>query len=158
VHAVRLSPFAPALRLSDDERERAIRALRTDYAEGRLSTDELEDCVEQVYRSRTDRELDRHLGHLGHLGHLRHLHYLHRIPLRGARWLIAAKIRRVQRAILRTHALLYAGANGSLLAIWALTGHGIFWPAWLLVPSTLLLCWHAVASRRLTRALSRRGL
>jgi hypothetical protein len=116
------------------------------YAEGRLSTEELEDCVEDVYRSRTDRELGRHL------------HLLHQLPLRGVRRLIAVKIRRVQRAILRTHALLYAGANASLLAIWALTGRGLFWPAWLLVPSTLLFCWHAVASRRLTRALSRRGL
>jgi hypothetical protein len=155
VHAVRLSPFAPAARLSDNEREGAIRALRTHYAEGRLSTDELEDCVEHVYHSRTDRELDRHLGHLGNL---RHASYLNWLPLRGARWLIGGKIRRVQRAILRTHGLLYAGANASLLAIWALTGYGVFWPAWLLVPSTLLLCWHTVASRRLTRALSRRGL
>jgi hypothetical protein len=107
-----------------------------------LSTQELEARVEDVYRSGTHSEL---------VGYLRDL------PLRGARWLIVGWVRRVQRAVLRIHLLGYATANASFLGIWMLTGRGLFWPAWLLIPSTALLAWHFVASRTLTRALDRRG-
>jgi hypothetical protein len=131
-----------ALRASDAERERALGALKGHFAEGRLSIQELETRIEDVYRSGTRSEL---------AGYLRDL------PLRGARWLIVGWLRRLQRAVLRIHLLSYATANASLVGIWMLTGQGVFWPAWLLVPSTALLGWHFVASRTLTRALGRRG-
>jgi Domain of unknown function (DUF1707) len=128
------------LRPSDAEREQTLAALKDHYAAGRLSTDELEARVEDVYRSGTRTEL---------AGYLRDL------PLRGARMFIASRVRRVQRAVLRMHLFAYTTANASLVGIWALTGEGAFWPAWLLLPSTALLGWHLVASRRLTQALSR---
>jgi hypothetical protein len=130
-----------ALRLSDTERERAVGALKLHYAEGRLSTDELEGRVEAVYSSNTQREI---------AGYLRDL------PLRGMRWLILAQAHRLQRAVLRMHLYTYVTLNACVVCIWALTGEGVFWPAWLLIPTTALLGWHVVASRRLTRALSRR--
>jgi uncharacterized protein DUF1707 len=129
------------LRLSDAERERALGTLKAHYAEGRLSTDELEARVEDVYRSHTQSEV---------------AIYVRDLPLRGLRWLVVSWARRVQRAMLRMHVFAYATLNASLLGIWALTGQGIFWPAWLLIPSTALLVWHVAASRMLTRALSRR--
>lgn len=126
------------LRASDAERERALRALKTYYAEGRLSTEELERHVEEICRSGTRAEIAPYLR-----------------PLRTLRRGILGRAQRLQRALLRMHLLTYATANASLVAIWGLTGEGVFWPAWLLVPSTALLGWHFVASRRLTRALRR---
>jgi hypothetical protein len=116
--------------------------LKAHFAEGGLSTQGLETRIEDVYRSSTRSEL---------AGYLRDL------PLRGMRWLIVGWVRRLQRSVLRIHLLSYATANASLLGIWMLTGQGLFWPAWLLIPSTALLGWHFVASRTLTRALDRRG-
>ena len=136
---LRVSPWG--LRLSDAERERALSVLKTHYAEGRLSTQELEAQVEDIYRSDTRGEAAIHLRDW---------------PLREVRRLILSWIERLRRAVLRMHLFTYATANASLLGIWALTGQGVFWPAWLLIPSTALLGWHVVASRRLARALGRR--
>jgi hypothetical protein len=137
----RLLSGPAALRLSDAERERALGALKGWYAEGRLSIEELEARVEDVYRSGTHSELGV---------------YLRNLPLRGVRGLIVSRARRFQRAVLRMHLWVYATANASLVGIWELTGQGVFWPAWLLIPSTALLGWHVAVSRALTRALSRR--
>jgi hypothetical protein len=82
--------------------------------------------------------------------------YLHDLPLRGMPRLIASWAERLRRAVLRMHMYSYTTVNASLVGIWALTGQGVFWPAWLLIPSTALLVWHVVASRRLARALGRR--
>ena len=131
---------AATLRLSDAERERAIGALKAHYAEGRLSIGELEARVEQIYRSGTRRDVATPLRDL---------------PLRGVGRLILDRVQRFQRALLRTHVVAYAAANASLLCLWELTGQGFFWPAVFLVPSTVVLGAHAVASRSLTRALDR---
>jgi hypothetical protein len=133
-------PSAATLRLSDAERERAIGALKAHYAEGRLSIGELEARVEQIYRRGTRRDVARSLRDL---------------PLRGVGRLILDRIGRFQRALLRTHVVAYATANAFFLGVWELTGQGVFWPALFLVPSTVLLGGHAVASRSLTRALDR---
>jgi hypothetical protein len=138
-HHLQAAPWA--LRPSDAERERALGALKTHYAEGRLSTEELEERIENVYRSDTRSGM---------------AFYLRDLPMWGLRRLIVIRARRLQRALLRMHLFTYATLNASLLGIWALTGEGVFWPAWLLIPSTALFGWHVVVSRRLTRALSRR--
>lgn len=128
------------LRLSDVDRERALTALKAHYAEGRLSTRELEARVENILRSRTRRDVAVSLRDL---------------PLRGVRRVILVRIRRFQRALLRMHLLAYAASNASLVGIWELTGQGVFWPALFLIPSTALVCAHVAASRTLTRALGR---
>ena len=130
------------MRLSDADRERAVEALKGGYAEGRLDTGELEDRVERVYYARSRVEVAPHL-----IG----------LPLLGLRAVIGARLRRMQQAVLRAHLATWASLNACILCIWGLTGAGMFWPAWLLVPSTALLGWHAFASRSLSRALSRRG-
>jgi hypothetical protein len=126
------------LRLSDVDRERALTALKAHYAEGRLSTRELEARVENILRSRTRRDVAVSLRDL---------------PLRGVRKIILVRVGRLQRALLRMHLLAYATSNASLVGIWELTGQGVFWPALFLIPSTALVCAHAAASRTLTRAL-----
>jgi hypothetical protein len=138
--ARRLRISASNLRLSDAERERALAALKAHYAEGRLSTAELETRVEDVYRARTHRDA---------------LVGLRDLAVRGVRGLIAGRVQRVQRAVMRMHLVTYAAANASMIGIWELTGQGVFWPAWILLPSSALLLGHAWASRKLTRALSR---
>jgi hypothetical protein len=138
----RLAPQPPAPRSSDADRERAIETLKLHFAEGRLSAQELESRVDAVYRSATRPEIGIHLRDL---------------PLRDLRRSVVGRIRRFQRAVLRLHAAAYASANGALIGIWALTGHGVFWPAWLLIPSTAVLGWHLFASRALTRTFNRRG-
>lgn len=139
-HHLQAGPWP--LRPSDAERERALGTLKAQYAEGRLSTEELEERIESVYRSDSRGGMS---------------FYVRDLPLWGIRRLIVMRARRVQRALLRMHLLTYATLNASLLGIWALTGEGVFWPAWLLIPSTALFAWHVVVSRRVTRALSRRG-
>jgi hypothetical protein len=114
--------------------------LKAHYAEGRLSTAELEARVENVYRSRTRAE-----AVVG----------FRDLPLRGLRGLIVRRVRRVQRAVLKMHAFTFVAINASLVGIWAITGEGSFWPALLLVPSALVLGWHIAASRALTRVLGR---
>ena len=48
----------PAMRASDADRERVAERLRSAAAEGRLLTEELEQRLEALFRSRTYRELD----------------------------------------------------------------------------------------------------
>ena len=130
----------PARKASDPERERAVEKLKSHYALGTLSLFELERRVEAVYGARTTRAVGVHLVDL---------------PFRGARELALNAAHKAQRLVLRLHASLYATLNGSLIGVWLLTGHGAFWPAWVLVPSTALLAWHALLSRRLSRLLAR---
>jgi len=139
----RMRPAA-GLRSSDAERERAVAALRRHYAEGRLSTGELEQRVTGAYAARRRGELARVLADL---------------PVqRETGWSRAALARlagRAHRFLLRGHAATYGSVNGALIGIWALTGEGSFWPALYLVPSTALLAWHWAGGRLLARALSR---
>lgn len=128
-----------SVRASDAERERAAAALRDHYADGRLTSEELEDRLQHVYTARSRADLARLLADLPSDRRRR--------ALRGFyRW---------QRAALRVHAAGYVAGNGSLVGIWALTGEGYFWPAWALVPATMLLGWHATSSWLLRRTVDR---
>ena len=129
-------------RPSPSERERALTALKLRYREGRLSTEELEARVERVYTTVRRSEVAA---------------FLWAMPLQTLRWLAVRKVRRLQTTVLRFHVGIYATLNATVLGAWVLTGEGTFWPAVVLLPTTALLAWHAVLSRRLTRALGRRG-
>ena len=61
---------------------------------------------------------------------------------------------RAQRALLHLHAILWAVFNTVLLAIWAWGGGHGAWPLGALIPTTLLLAWHARGSRTLSRRLA----
>ncbi len=129
-------------RPSPSEQDRALDALKRRYSEGRLTTEELEARVERVYSSVRRGEV---------------LAFLWAMPLQTMRWYALRRVRRVQATVLRFHAATWATINATALGIWAVTGVGTFWPAVVLLPTTALLAWHAVLSRRLTRALGRRG-
>jgi hypothetical protein len=130
------------LRPSDSDRERMLQTLGRHYAEGRISTGELEARVERTLRSNGGFQLGLQLLEL---------------PLRAIGLLLSWRVRRLQRTLVRIHFGAYASVNGAAMGIWALMGEGSFWPALVLVPSTMLLGWHLFASRRLTHALRRRG-
>jgi hypothetical protein len=129
-----------ARRLSDRERGSAVENLKSHYASGHISIEELDTRAEGLYAARTRNEIAT---------------YLRDLPIRGARNVAVSAAQAVQRIVLRIHLSMYATANASLVALWLLTGQGTFWPVWLLVPSTAVLAWHAILSRRLTRRLTR---
>jgi hypothetical protein len=126
-----------AVRASDDERELATAALRRHYAAGRLDHDELEDRLARVVAARTRSDLAAVLADLPRERGLR--------AMRG--------FYRFQRALLPVHAGTYAAGNGALIALWEATGQGVFWPGFVLAPTTMMLAGHALGSRALRRGL-----
>jgi hypothetical protein len=114
------------LRAADADRERTAERLRAAAAEGRLSPDELEERLEVALAARTYAQLEAAVA-----------------DLPAAEPPAATPARAVdpeRRAFLLTSLLL--------VAIWALTGAGYFWPVWpilgwgvfVVVPSRWLGC------------------
>lgn len=126
---------------SDDEREECLRTLRAAFADGRID----------------ERELERRAGRATLAGSRVELALLTRdLPrTRPPAW--ARTVRRVDRVLLRAHAAAFTAGNGSLVAVWAATGEGGFWPAWLLVPWTPVIALHAAGSWNVRKLLRRRG-
>jgi Domain of unknown function (DUF1707)/2TM domain len=129
------------IRVSDAERERAVEALRDHYADGRLTSEELEERTGRAYRAVTRGDL---------AGLTRDL------PWRTTRR-TRERLAKANREAWRAHLASYAAVNGGLVGIWALTGTGEFWPAWSLVPWGMALGWHGMAARATARRLERRG-
>ena len=98
------------MRASDADRERALVALRSHGADGRLSPDELEQRVEAALNAQTHGELRELFSDL---------------PSGPRR---AARERRHEGN--REHFRVYLAVSALLIAIWALTGAGYFWPIW----------------------------
>ena len=90
------------MRASEAEREAAVDELRRHAAAGRLETDELEQRVEAALSARTREEL----------GELRR-----DLPQRPE-------------SDFGEHLRIFLAVNALLIAIWALTGAGYFWPVW----------------------------
>jgi hypothetical protein len=115
-HAVsrptREAPRDPGMRASDAERESVVSQLREHGAAGRLEVEELEQRVGAAYAARTH-------GELGGL--------LADLPARQPARPVAAP---------RRHEHGWSGflaINFLLVAIWALSGAGYFWPAWVML-------------------------
>jgi L-alanine-DL-glutamate epimerase-like enolase superfamily enzyme len=113
------SSSAPELRASDADREAVVERLREHAGTGRLTPAELEKRVEAALSART----------LGELGALER-DLPGRPPARRAR----GGPRR-----LRPEWAVYLAVNAMLVAIWALTGAGYFWPVWPLLGWGVLL-------------------
>jgi hypothetical protein len=104
------------LRASDAERERVAEHLRAAAGEGRLSADELEERLERAFGARTEGELTPLLADLP--------------AATGPSPPAPARDRRRRRGPDRDHLRAYIAVNVMLVAIWALTGAGYFWPIW----------------------------
>lgn len=107
-------PASAAMRAGDADRERVATLLREHYTAGRLTTDEFEERLEKTYGSRT-------------LGELEALTW--DLPSDVQRAAAAAPVRRPGRNT-RNHVIAYVLVMLFLIAIWAATGGGYFWPIW----------------------------
>jgi hypothetical protein len=123
--------------VSDAERERTVEALRDHYAEGRLTSDELEERTEQAYHATTRADLTALVRDLP------------RYRSRRTR----ERLAKANRDAWRAHLTSYAAVNGGLVGLWALTGGGDFWPAWSIAPWGMALGWHGMAARATARRL-----
>jgi hypothetical protein len=90
---------------SDADRDRTAEWLRAATAEGRLTSEELEERLERAFSARTDAELEPLVADL-------------------------PAPRREPRPRDRSHERAYVATMLLLVAIWALTGAGYFWPIW----------------------------
>ena len=110
----------PGLRASDEERESAVTLLREHGAAGRLDVAELEQRVGAAYQARTRGDLADLLD-----------------DLPRSRAVVAPT--RAHRPVRDHHHdaghgwAAFVGVNVLLVAIWAVTGAGHFWPAWVMV-------------------------
>lgn len=128
------------VRASDSERERAVEALRHFFADGRITSHEFEERVERAYDASTRGELEALFVDLPSP----------RIRRRGQ------ALRRANKAALRKHTTVYLAVNGGLVALWAATGAGAFWPGWSMAWWGFFLGWHWLTSRAIGRALGDR--
>jgi Domain of unknown function (DUF1707) len=113
-------PIPPALRASDEDRERLVDELNEHAVAGRLDTDELEERLKSAYAARTTAELDT----------------LRRdLP-------VTPRQTALSHAQRRSHLTrrMFQEAGGSLglfvvcTIVWAASGaHGQFWPVWVLI-------------------------
>jgi hypothetical protein len=125
------------MRVSDDERELAVSALRHHYAKGRISSAELEERVDGAYRATTRGDIDQ---------------LLYDLPSeRGRR--AANGLRKANRGAWRAHLTSYVSVNGGLVALWGVTGGGEFWPGWPMAWWGMFLGWHWLAARTVSGRL-----
>jgi uncharacterized protein DUF1707 len=107
----------PGLRASDDERESTVILLREHGTTGRLDVDELEQRVGAAYQARTRGDLATLLDDLPRTRSVAAAPRSHRPARRyaGQEWGMFARV------------------SVLLIAIWAVSGAGYFWPAWVMV-------------------------
>jgi class 3 adenylate cyclase len=99
--------------VSDGERNEAIERLNAFYAEGRLTYDELSTRLDRAYTVRTDVELDALFAGLP------------KPPPPAEKGLRRPDLGRLANRVVGT-----ATPAVICTAIWAMTGHGSFWPEW----------------------------
>jgi hypothetical protein len=131
---------------SEDDRDRCASTLARHYVAGRLTLPELESRLDAVRMGRTRGQLQAMTSDL---------------PRQSPTAAVGHWLDRADRLLLRAHAMTFVAINVLLITLWALFGAGEdFWPAWALVPTAVLLSWHAAGSwavRRMVEGPSRRG-
>jgi hypothetical protein len=126
----------PALRVSDRDREDVVSALRQHAGAGRLDVDELDERLDRAWAARTGAELERLTADLPKVGSARRR---------------AAK-RSAERRELRHHATIYGLVMLLLVAVWALSGAGYFWPVWPMLGWGIGVASHGAEALGLPRA------
>ncbi len=118
-------PPADDVRASDAEREQVVSELREHGAAGRLGVEELDQRVEAALSATTRRDLAGLLGDLPAI----------------------APPRRPRSDGCGEHLRSYLMVMALLVAIWALTGAGYFWPVWPMLGWGIGVLSHASATR-----------
>jgi hypothetical protein len=106
----------PGVRASDQERESTVTLLREHGAAGRLDVEELEQRVGAAYQARTRGDLSTLMDDLPRPQSLSTPTAYRPAGRHGGHGWIA-----------------FAQVSAVLVAIWALSGAGYFWPAWVMV-------------------------
>ncbi len=121
--------MASNLRVSDEQRDKAVEQLREHYTAGRLTEEELSERVQAAYQARTGADLEALLVDLPRLP-------ASPAELRAQR---AERRRKVRiRAIEETGGSF--GAFGVCTLIWLAAGaHGYFWPVWVAIAPVIAL-------------------
>jgi class 3 adenylate cyclase len=117
---------ADDVRASDAERESVVADLRAHAADGRLDVEELERRVGSAYVATTRRDL---------------------VALTSDLPRARRRSREVARSEFREHLGSYLRVMALLVAIWALTGMGYFWPIWPMACWGVFVAMHANAVR-----------
>ena len=122
-------PDSSGLRVSDQQREQVVQAIRDHYAAGRLNEEELTERVTAAYAARTESDLAELV---------RDLPKLPASPQQQK-----AELRK-RRADLQRRILQEAGggavAFGVGTAVWLASGaHGSFWPIWVALLTLIVL-------------------
>jgi class 3 adenylate cyclase len=135
-----------------------VAALRDHFGAGRLSDDELADRIAGVYDAKTLAELDLLMLDLpSPESALPAPSPTQRAPAKRRR----TKAGRVLATSVRIHATIYVIVNVMLIAIWAASGGGYFWPIWSMLGWGIGLGGHAapllagVGTRRVGHELAR---
>ncbi len=140
------------LRVSDRERERAVDLLSQHAAQGRLTPEELEARIDSAHAARTRGQLAVLTADLPAIDRGDHPD-----GTRGRR------VARGAQLDLSGQLVAFFAVNLVLVAVWALSGMGYFWPAWPLLGWGLALlkpgpCGRRRAPRRLAPGTSARRL
>jgi class 3 adenylate cyclase len=146
------------LRASDADRERVVAALRDHFGAGRLSDDELDDRIASAYRAKTLADLDALMLDLPSPESA--------LPAKATARRAPATRRRTPAGgalatSVRMHATVYVLVNVMLIAIWAASGGGYFWPIWPILGWGIGLGCHAapllagVGTRRVPQEITR---
>jgi regulator of protease activity HflC (stomatin/prohibitin superfamily) len=106
-------PNGGHLRISDLDREHAATTLRDHAGAGRLTLDELASRLEATFAARTRSQLDEQFA-----------------DLPGSPGQRPSDDARAKLLGMRIHTAAYICASLAMIAIWATTGTGYFWPAW----------------------------
>jgi hypothetical protein len=123
----------PSMRASDGDREETVSELRHHAAAGRLDVDELEQRIEAAYAARTHGDLQRLSADLPR----RRAVQAPRPDRHGHDWRV------------------FAAVSALLVAIWAVSGAGYFWPAWVIVWWAFAIAMKSAPRRLLDHGRSR---
>jgi hypothetical protein len=148
--------------VNDSERDRVVRELTRFCGDGRLTLDELEERVAEVYAATTTAEIQHALRQLPAVQTFdsnRPVDHAAPTPPRAAAMPHAHASAAVERArdrndlrageiALRVHMVVFLSVVGLLTAIWFLTSpFGYFWPIWVAMPWGMALAIHAGVHR-----------
>lgn len=120
-----------SIRASDVDREAVVERLRAHAAEGRLDAEELDERVGAALAARTQADL---------------AELTRDLPARRS-----AATRPGGDGGLREHLTTFVAVQLLLVAIWALSGFGYFWPIWPLMGWGIGILAHASCARRKMR-------
>ncbi len=107
-----MSTTPEPIRISNADRNQAIERLNAFYAEGRLDLDECSARLDEAYAARTDAELEHALRGLP-----KPEDHPKTRPFESLRFPSRRAVQVATPAVMCT-------------AVWAMTGHGYFWPEW----------------------------